>query len=177
MDDPGGAARGEKIPKGQDARIKRLIDLGLIERGLGRTFPLARRYYESIGQKGTYTRKKGLDRKQNLALLLKHIEENRATGCKLEELCQVLPALPSTHVQSLLRSLYRSRMVHSVGRTKPGTMVSRTGSAEATGRIRTPRLTQYDAIRLNGAAAEYSLSYFWAVVCVGIVGFFTDLLT
>ncbi len=63
------AARGEKIPKGQQGRLNRLIDLGLIERGPGRTLLLARRYFEFVGQKGMYTRKKGLGREQNLALL------------------------------------------------------------------------------------------------------------
>lgn len=114
------AARGETIPKEQKSRVKRLLDLGLIERGKGRTYILSRRYYEFVGQRGAYTRKKGLDRKQNLALLQKHIEENRQTGCKLDELCQVLPALPSSQVQSLLRTLQRQGVVHPVGRTQQG---------------------------------------------------------
>ncbi len=114
------AARGEKIPKGQESRLKRLLELGLIERGSGRTYILARRYYEFVGQKGAYTRKKGLGREQNLALLVKHIEENKATGSKLEELCQVLPALPSTQVQSLLKTLKRQGKAHPVGQRKAG---------------------------------------------------------
>ncbi len=114
------AARCEKIPKGQDDRIKRLLDLGVIEKGKGRTLLLSRRYYEFVGQKGTYTRKKGLDRETNLALLLKHLEENQTVGCRLEELCQVLPALPTTQVQSLLRTLRRRHLAHSLGRTNQG---------------------------------------------------------
>lgn len=114
------AARGEKIPKGQESRLKRLLDLGVIERGKGRTYILARRFYESVGQKGAYTRKKGLDRKQNLALLMQHIEEFKATGSKLEELCQVLPALPMTQVQSLLRTLKRRGEAHPIGQRKVG---------------------------------------------------------
>ena len=86
--------------------MKRLIDLGLIS-----VVPDGRIFWPGdirvVGQKGAYTRKKGLDREQNLALLLKHIEANKATGSKLVELCQVLPALASTHVQSLLRTLKR----------------------------------------------------------------------
>lgn len=114
------AARGEKIPKGQEARLKRLLELGLIERGPGRSHILARRYYEFVGQKGVYTRRKGLDRKQNLALLAKHIDDNKATGSKLEELCQVLPALPATHVQSLMKTLKRQGKAHPVGRRRVG---------------------------------------------------------
>ncbi len=99
--------------------VARLLDLGVIEKGKGRTLLLARRYYEFVGQKGTYTRKKGLDREQNLALLLKHIEEN-PEGSKLEELCQVLPALSVTQVQSLVRTLQRRGNAHSEGRTNQG---------------------------------------------------------
>jgi ATP-dependent DNA helicase RecG len=109
------AARGERIPKEEEGRVARLLDLGLIERGKGRAFMLSRRYYEFVGQRGAYTRKKGLDRDQNLALLLKHIKENRKTGCKLEELCQVLPSLPTTHVRSLLRTLQRRGKAHPKG--------------------------------------------------------------
>lgn len=112
------AARGEKFPKGSEARAARLLDLGLIERAKGRAYMLSRRYYEFVGQKGVYTRRKGLDREQNLALLLKHIQENQEAGCKLEELCQVLPALSTTHVRSLLRSLERRAEAHPEGMTK-----------------------------------------------------------
>lgn len=81
---------------------------------------MARRYYEFVGQKEAYTRKKGLAREQNLALLLNHVHENRTTGSKLEELCQVLPALPATQVQSLLRTLKRRGKAHPVGQRKAG---------------------------------------------------------
>lgn len=47
---------------------------------------LCRRYYKMTGEKGAYTRKKGLDRETNKALLLKHIEENKDTGSRLSEL-------------------------------------------------------------------------------------------
>lgn len=114
------AARGEKIPKEQMGRLKRLLELGLIEHGPSRTYLLARSYYEFVGQKGVYTRKKGLGRDQNLALLMQHIESNKATGSQLEELCQVLPALVSTHVQSLLRTLKRSGKAHPVGQRRAG---------------------------------------------------------
>ena len=113
-------ARGERIPKGQEEQAKRLAELGLIEQSRGRMYILSRRYYEFVGQKGTYTRKKGLDREQNLALLLKHIKDSRETGCQLEELCQVIPALPVTQVQSLLRTLQRRGEAHSAGKTSQG---------------------------------------------------------
>jgi ATP-dependent DNA helicase RecG len=109
-------AREEKVPQELRSRIPRLLDLGLVERS-GRRLMLSRRYYEYAGQKGAYTRKKGLDREQNLALLLKHITDNATDGSKLEELCQVLSALPVTHVRSLLRTLQRREHAHPVGTT------------------------------------------------------------
>ena len=79
--------------------MKRLLDLGLIEKGKGRKYLLGRKYYAAVGQKGVYTRKKGLDRETNMALLLKHIQVNTATGSKLEELSHI--RLP---IQALLSS-------------------------------------------------------------------------
>lgn len=114
------AGRGEKIPKELQSRLPRLLDLGLIEKAKGRSYILGQRYYAAAGRKGEFTRKRGLDRETNLALLLRHIEENKATGAKLEELCQVLPALSQTHVQSLLRSLKKRRTVYSIGVTSQG---------------------------------------------------------
>jgi len=126
------AARGEKLPKGSDGRAAKLLDLGLIEKVKGRNYMLSRKYYEFVGKKGAYTRKKGLDREQNLALLLKHIEENKVAGCKLEELCQVLPALKASHVKSLLQTLKGRGQVHSVGKTNQGRWFP--GAEEAPGK-------------------------------------------
>ncbi len=114
------ASRGEKLPKGGESRVARLIDLGIIERGRGRTYMLSRKFYEFVGKTGAYTRKKGLDREHNLALLLKHIEDNKKNGSRLSELCRVIPSLPSTHVRSLLRTLKRRGNAHSVGKTHAG---------------------------------------------------------
>ena len=113
-------ARGEKFPKGSESRVARLIDLGIIERGKGRTYILSRRFYDFVGKKGAYTRKKGLDREHNLALLLKHIDDNKASGSRLTELCQVIPSLPKTHVQSLLQTLKRRGAAHPVGQRRAG---------------------------------------------------------
>lgn len=114
------ASRNEKAPIRAGDRVDRLVDLGVIERGKGRKLMLSRRYYEFVGKSGAYTRRKGLDREQNLMLLLKHIRENAAAGSKLEVLCQVLPSLPTSHVQSLLRTLKRRGLTHPVGKRKVG---------------------------------------------------------
>jgi len=70
------------------------------------------------GEKGTYTRKKGLDRETNKALLLKHIERNKKSGSRLKELMQVLPALSMPQVQTLLRELKSAGTIHKSGKTR-----------------------------------------------------------
>lgn len=107
------SSRGEKLPKHAEGRINRLIDLGIIERGKGRAFILSRKYYEFVGRPAAYTRKKGLDREQNLALLMKHLHDSGDEGASLDELAQVLPSLPKEEVRLLLRSLQRD------GKAKP----------------------------------------------------------
>lgn len=107
-------ARGEKVPKEHQSRVQRLLDLGLIER-VGKKYMLSRKYYEFVGDKAAYTRRKGLDREQNLNLLLKHITDNAATGSPKDELLQVVPALSETTVRSLLQTLNRRGKAHAVG--------------------------------------------------------------
>lgn len=123
------AARGEKIPRGEEGRVARLLDLGLIER-VGKKCMLSRRFYEFVGQKGAYTRKKGLDRGHNLALLLKHIEENRAAGSPREELLQVVPSLSESDIKSLLRTLKRQGKAHPVGTKRAARWFPGPASAE-----------------------------------------------
>ncbi len=103
----------------------------MIEKGKARTLMLSRRFYEFTGQKGVYTRKKGLDREQNLELLLMHIREQSSQGAKLEDLCQVLSALKPTHVQSLVRTLQKRSLIHVVGAKKYGRWFPGSSSIES----------------------------------------------
>ena len=80
-------------------------------------FTLSRRFYAFLGKKGEYTRRVGLDREQNKALLLKHIRDNPDEGCRMDELMQVLPALSRNQVRSLLRNLRDEGLVRTAGRT------------------------------------------------------------
>ena len=84
-------------------------------RGKGAHYMLARRLYEAMGAKGVYTRKKGLDRGTNKALLLQHIQNNAAQGSKMMEFIQVLPALPRSQIQVLLRELAGEQAAHIIG--------------------------------------------------------------
>jgi len=113
--------RSRPIPAPLKSRLHRLVSMGIIERygrGRGVRHVLCRRYYKMTGEKGAYTRKKGLDRETNKALLLKHIEENKDTGSRLSELMQVLPALSGPQVQTLLRELKSREKIHKRGTTR-----------------------------------------------------------
>lgn len=110
--------RDHDVPDAAKSAIAGLVDRGLIERTGKRQLVLARKYHKLVGKPGTYTRKAGLDRETNKALLLKHIREN--PGSPLGELCQVLPSLAVTQVQNLLRELKNEGLVHSQGRTRAG---------------------------------------------------------
>lgn len=109
------------VPDALKSGLSRLVDVGAVERigkGRGVRYILSRKFYEFVGKKGTYTRKRGLDRETNKQLLFRHIKENRSTGSQLAELMQVLPILTSSQLQSLLREMKREGTVRSVGRTK-----------------------------------------------------------
>ncbi len=112
--------REQTIPENLKKRLQSLVELGVVERfgrGRGVKYVLSRRYYTMVGERGTYTRKKGLDRETNKTLLLKHIKENRQTGSRLKELMQVLPALSRPQVQTLLRELKTTGRIYLIGKT------------------------------------------------------------
>ena len=116
----------ENIPQEFTERIPRLLDLGVVVRaGKGR-YVLSKRFYSMTGAKGVYTRKKGLDRDTNKALLLKHIKENKKTGSRFQEFMQVLPSLTVDEVKTLIKEMKKDGEIHVVGRTRgarwfPGT--------------------------------------------------------
>lgn len=99
--------REEKVPPEYQSRVRRLVDLGILEqvgRGKGTRHMLSQRFYAMVGQKGSYTRRKGLDHDTHKELLMKHLNHN-PQGSPLSELHQVLPHLAERKVQSLLREL------------------------------------------------------------------------
>jgi ATP-dependent DNA helicase RecG len=109
------------IPGDLQGRVNSLLDHGVIERvgrGRGVRYILSRRFYRFLGKRGTYTRKRGLDRETNRQLLLKHIKDNARDGSRLRDLLEVLPVLSVAQVQSLLREMKKERLVHNVGRTR-----------------------------------------------------------
>ncbi|MDD3083388.1 MAG: ATP-binding protein [Desulfobacterales bacterium] len=106
------------VPPQYVDRLPRLLDRGVIERAGKGKYILSKKFYVLVGKKGVYTRKKGLDRETNKALLLKHIKSNKKTGSRLEDLMQVLPSQTHDQVQSLLKGLKKEKKIVVVGRTR-----------------------------------------------------------
>ena len=115
-------ALGEKVPKQLRPRAKRLVDLGLIERVGGRGFILSRRYYEFVGEKGAYTRKRGLDREAEPRFAPKSHPGQRPDRKQTRgSYAMFLPALPASARPVAVAMLLRSQgSVNLVGKSKGG---------------------------------------------------------
>jgi ATP-dependent DNA helicase RecG len=103
------------------ARLPGLVDVGAVEsvgRGRGVKHLLSRELYASLGRRGAYTRRRGLDHETNKALLLRHLVECAGVGAPMLELVQVLPALSRSHVKRLLGELSQEGKARLSGATK-----------------------------------------------------------
>lgn len=109
--------REQAIPESLRDRVPRLLDLGVLERAARGRYMLGRRFYRMTGRRGVYTRKRGLDRETQKALLLKHIRDNEASGSKLAEFCEVLPGHNRSQIQVFLRELRREGKIRLTGAT------------------------------------------------------------
>ena len=120
--------RGEKLPQWARDRMPALLKSGVVER-IGRKYMLSRKFYEFVGRKGVYTRKRGLDRETNKQLLIKHIKENRDSGSRLMELMQVLPTLTNDQVQTLIKELKADGKIYKTGTTRSALWYPRSSDA------------------------------------------------
>ena len=112
--------REEPVPKELRDRLALLRDREIIEvisRGKGTRYILSRRFYGFLGKRGVYTRKRGLDKETNKALLFKHIQDFQKDGSRLKELTQVLPQLTQNQIQKLLVELKKEGRIRCIGRT------------------------------------------------------------
>ncbi len=105
----------------QRERLPLLVEAGIVEvvgRGRGVRHLLSRELYSALGEKGVYTRKRGLDHETNKELLARHIRENDVDGSPLKDLKQVLPALSTSKVQALLHQLRDEGRIILVGQRR-----------------------------------------------------------
>jgi ATP-dependent DNA helicase RecG len=125
--------REQEVPDRLARRLGPLLDHGLLERlgrGRGARYLLSRRFYRAIGRAGAYTRRRGLDRETNKALLVKHVESAGAAGAALAELQQVLPGLSRGQVQGLLRELRDGGRIRVEGRRRWARWFAGTGRGQ-----------------------------------------------
>jgi len=123
--------REQKVPPHLRRRVGPLLERGVLERvgrGRGTRHLLSRRFYKALGKPGSYTRRRGLDRETNKALLVKHIESARATGAALADLQEVLPGLSRDQVRTLLRDLRSEGRIELRGVTKAARWYPASGS-------------------------------------------------
>ena len=109
------------IPDRLGPRLSPLLDLGVIEskgRGRGTRYLLSERFYQLSGNRGTYTRHKGLGKETNKALLLEHIRRSKDEGSPLRDLQEVLPAQSRKHIQYLLGEMKKAGLAHVLGKKR-----------------------------------------------------------
>jgi ATP-dependent DNA helicase RecG len=107
------------IPDRLRGQLPKLLELGIIERrARGGSYLLSERFYKLADSRGTYTRRKGLDKETNKALLYKHIKRNKADGSPLRDLQEVLPASSERKIRYLLVEMKNEGLVHASGRTR-----------------------------------------------------------
>lgn len=113
--------RQGKVHK-MDERIHQFIDQGIVEhvggRGKGSRYILSKKFYSYLGEKGAYTREKGLDRDTNKELILLHLKNHNSGTIKEFEV--VLPNLNRYQIHSLLKELKSAQKVRFVGPKRTG---------------------------------------------------------
>lgn len=100
------------------SRLPRLVDSGILEtvgRGRGTRYLLSRRFHAAIGERGGYTRRRGLDRETTKELLHRHLRDQGSVGCPMSELQQVLPGQSRAQIKRLLDELRQEGRVRLEG--------------------------------------------------------------
>ena len=108
---------GRNLSENLRKRVKRLADMGIVERAGRNKFVLARRCYEATGRSGANTRLVELDREINKELVFTHIRKNDKKGTPLRELQNVLPNHSRRQIQVLLGELRNDERIYLKGKT------------------------------------------------------------
>jgi Predicted transcriptional regulator containing an HTH domain and an uncharacterized domain shared with the mammalian protein Schlafen len=112
---------GDPIPGTLAPRAPELRKKGLLEstgRGRATRYLLPKRYFEMRGERGAYTRRKGLTLAAEMELLHQHLVENSAAGSPISELEQVLGDRSRTYVTARMHDLKKANRAHLRGKLK-----------------------------------------------------------
>jgi len=110
------AYRQQAIPTNLRPSIPTLVEAGILER-VGRRVIPSQRLMGTLGEKGRYTRIKGLQRPAQRELILQHIRE-AMEGARFEDLEQVLPGQAPRSIKTILQKLKAEGLIHLQGKTK-----------------------------------------------------------
>jgi ATP-dependent DNA helicase RecG len=110
------AYRQQAIPSSLRPRVHELLEAGILEH-VGRKIIPSRRLMTLLGEKGKYTRLKGLERPAQRELILQHIRESEE-GARFEDLEQVLPGQPGRAIKGLLQTMKAEGLIHTLGKTR-----------------------------------------------------------
>ena len=92
--------------------IRRLLNNDLIEKA-GQKYILSKKYYEDIGKKGEYTRRKGLDKNTNKTLILSHLKLHKKGYMK--EFVEALKDVPNKTINRYLYELKEEGKIELIG--------------------------------------------------------------
>lgn len=114
--------RQGKVPKPEfQDTLHRLREQGIIEtlsRGRGTRYILSKKFYTFVGEKGIYTRRKGLDKEEKKALIIKHLQEHKKGY--IHDFEQLLPTLRRAQIHTLLINLKQQGKIRHLGGRKFG---------------------------------------------------------
>jgi len=111
--------RDERVPLPLAGRLGVLREGGLVEtigHGRGTRYLLSRKLFAEMGEKATYTRRRGLQRDKLKARLAQHLENFPDDGQSLRKLHEVHPELTYGQVKGLMQELHAENRVHCLGR-------------------------------------------------------------
>lgn len=105
----------QPIPESLFRNLERVLDFGIVEKITHGKYILGHRYYQGVGHRGAYTRRKGLKADAVKALILQHIEENNEQGSPFAEFAEAFPAMARGSIQRFLRELRDMKKIMVLG--------------------------------------------------------------
>jgi ATP-dependent DNA helicase RecG len=108
--------RNQEIPKALGSRVPLLLEKRVLEKRGRSKLMLSSRFYEFVGKRGEYTRRRGLDKAHAKALLVQHLEKFETAT--IQEFEQALPQHTRDAIHRLLGELKKEGKVELLGKKR-----------------------------------------------------------
>jgi ATP-dependent DNA helicase RecG len=108
--------RGEEVPKALSTRVPVLVEKRVLEKRGRAKLMLSSRFYELVGKRGEYTRRRGLEKEHAKALLIQHLVKFGTST--IQEFEQALPQHPRDAIHRLLGELKKEGKVELLGKKR-----------------------------------------------------------